>query len=235
MKEKKAAIVEWKIPTVPDKEALTKRTTPLLDQSKTYVIKSEDHFLASWSLVQRHDEAIKKIEELFDPFVSGLHKLHLMAIAMRNEFLKPITDSKARLLGIRKVWRAEQEVIKREQDAKAAKLLQQQQQKELERQAKTAERKGDTEVAEVLREQKAAVPLPFFNTAPAVPKQEGSVIKKRWIFEIVDPAAVEREYCSPDPKLIRPVVEALGPACKISGLRIEQEEKEHSRSVANGL
>jgi hypothetical protein len=231
MKEKKAAVVEWKVPTVPDKKALTKRMTPLLEQSHGYAIKSEDHFLASWALVQRHDEAIKKIEELFDPFISGLYKLHRMAIAMRDEFLKPVQESKNRLLGQRKVFRAEQEAIKREQDAKAARLLQQQQQKELERQAKSAERKGDTEVAEVLREQKAAVPLPFMNTAPAVPKQEGSVIKKRWVFEIIDPSQVEREYCSPDSKLIRPVVENLGPACKIGGLRIWEEEKEHSRSV----
>ena len=233
MKAKKQAIVEWKIPQAPDRKAIAKRAAPLLEQSKNYEIKSEDHFVASWTIVTRHDEAIAKIEEMFDPFVSGLHKLHKMAIAMRDEFLKPIVESKKALLGKRMLYRGLQEAAKKKADEAAALVLQKQTQKELERQAKAVEKKGDSETAEVLREHAAAVPLQFFSSGPAVPKQEGSVIKERWVFEIVDPAAVEREYCSPDPKLIRPVVEALGPACKISGLKITKEEKEHSRSVAS--
>jgi hypothetical protein len=228
----KEAIVEWKIPAVPDQKALIKRSAPLLEQSKGFQVKSEEHFLASWALIQRHDEAIKVIEATFDPFISGLHKLHKMAIAMRDQFLNPIEASRTTLLGKRKIFRAEQEAIKRQADAEAAKALQKAQQKELELQAKAAERQGDKQAAEVLREQKATVPLPFMDPRPAVPKQEGSVIRKRWLFEVVDPAAVERAYCSPDNKLIRPVVEALGPACNISGLRIWEDESEYSRSVS---
>ena len=232
MKEKTKALVEWKIPTVPDRKAIQKRAAPLLEQSKGYEIKSEDHFVASWVVVQRHDQAISKIEEMFDPFVAGLYRLHKMAISMRDEFLKPIVDSKNALLAKRKMYRGLQEDAKRRADAAAAKILQQQTVRELEKEAKAAERLGDAEAAQLLREHKAQVPLPFFSSTPAVPQQEGSVVRKRWVFEIVDPGAVEREYCSPDNKLIRPVVESLGPACKISGLRIWEEEKEHSRTVS---
>jgi hypothetical protein len=234
MKTKAEPIVKWKMPDVPNRNSLEKRTAPLLAQSKNFEIKSEDHFLASWALVQRHDVALDAIEKTFDPFISGLHRLHKMAISMRDLFLKPVLDSKNTLLAKRKMYRGLQEQKKKEQEEAAAKALQAQQQKELERQAKAAERAGDKQVAEVIREQKAQVPMPFFRSAPAVPKQEGSVIKKRWLFEIVDPVAVEREYCSPDPKLIRPIVESLGPACKISGLRIWEDEKEFSRSASNG-
>lgn len=234
MKEKKQEVVKWQVPQVPDKKAIEKRTGPLLAQTKDYAIKSEDHFVASWALVERHDVAIKSIEQTFNPFIQGLHKLHKMALQLRDQFLEPVVESKKGLLGKRQLYRGLQEEAKRKADAAAAKILQQQTQRELERQAKAVEKKGDTEAAEVLREHAAAVPLHFFSSTPAVPQQEGSVIRERWIFEIVDPAAVEREYCSPDPKLIRPVVEALGPNCKISGLKITHETKEHSRSVANG-
>lgn len=228
----KTEIVQWKIPTVPDQKALAKRTAPLLEQSGGYLIKSEDHFVASWALVQRHDEAMRKIEEIFDPFISGLYKLHRMAISMRDGFLDPLIQSKARLIGKRKVYRDAQQALKQKADREAAELLAKAQKKELEKQAKAAERAQDPETAATLREQAAAPPLPFFNPAPAVPKQEGSVIKKRWRFEIVEPDKVERKWCSPDPKLMRPVVEALGPACGIGGLRIWEEEKEHSREVS---
>lgn len=231
MKEKTKAIVEWKMPTVPDQKALTKRTLPLLDQAKNYEIKTEDHFVASWAIVSRHDQAIEKINEIFDPFTAGLYRLHKMALGMRDQFLKPLVDSKKALLGKRQLYRGLQEAAKKRQDEAAAKLLQAQQQKELEKQAKAAEKKGDTETAEEIREQKALLPMPYFAPTPAVPKQEGSVVRKRWLFEILEADAVEREYCSPDGKKIRPVVESLGPACKISGLRIWEEEKEHSRSV----
>jgi hypothetical protein len=232
MKEKTQAIDKWKMPTVPDIKVLQKRSTPLLEMSKKYAITDEDHFLAAWSLVLRHDEAIKKIEQIFDPFISGLHKMHKMAIAMRDNFLKPLTDSRAGLLTQRMTWRKQQEEIQRKKDEAAAKAVQAAEKKELEKEAKLAERQGDTQTAEVLRNMKETVPVVFMSSSPAVPKQEGSVIRERWVFEIIDPAAVEREYCSPDEKLIRPVVESLGPAAKISGIRIWKEEKEHSRSVS---
>lgn len=221
----------WKIPTQPNQKAIAKRSAPLLELAKGYTIKSEDHFIASWAVVLRHDEAIKKINEMFDPFVTGLYHLHKMAIKLRDSFLQPLLDSKQALLAKRMLYRGLQEEAKRKQDEAAAKALQKQQARDLERQAKTAERSGDSETAEVLREEKKNLPLPFLNTAPAVPQQQGSVVRERWLFEIVNPAAVERAYCSPDNKLIRPVVESLGPACNISGLRIWKEQKEHSRSV----
>jgi len=40
---------------------------------------------------------------------------------------------------------------------------------------------------------------------------------------------VQRQYCSPDPTLIRPLVQSLGPACGIEGIVVTEERKEHSR------
>lgn len=230
--KKKTEIVVWKIPEIPAEKALSKETTPLLGQANSLVIKSEDHFIASWAVVQQIDAAIMRVEAAFDPFVAGLYKLHKLAIKMRDSFVDPLYAAKQRLMTLRRAYREEQEEIKRKADEAAAEAIRKAQQKELERAAKSAEKQGQPEVAMALREEKASVRLTYFNPTPAVPKQEGSVIRERWVFEIIDPAAVEREYCSPDPKLIRPVVERLGPAAKISGIKIELEKSESSRTVA---
>lgn len=230
--KKKTEIVQWKIPEMPQEKALKKQTDSLLSQANSFVIKSEDHFIASWPIVLEIDRAIGTVEGAFEPFVSGLYKLHKLAIKMRDGFLDPLYAGKMRLMTIRRAYRDEQEEIKRKADAAAAEALRKQTQKDLERQAKAADKAGQPEVAVALREEKAQTPLPFLNTAPAVPKQEGSIIRERWIYKIVDPAKVQREYCTPDDRIIRPIVEKLGPACKIEGLEITLDKSEHSRKIS---
>ena len=231
-KNNKTQIVKWQIPAVPDEKAITKQTAPLLGRANLLDIKSEDHFVTAGVLIQDLDKAIMTVEQPFDPFVAGLHHLHKMAIKLRDGFVDPLYAAKDRLLVLRKQYRDGQEEIKRKADAAAAKALQKAQQKELELQARAADRQGDKEVAAVLREQKEALPLPFMSTAPAVPKQDGFVIRERWIVVIDDAALVPREYCSPDLSLIRPVIERLGDKAAIPGVRAEPEKKEYSRGVA---
>lgn len=229
--KKKTEIVQWKIPTVPNEKALAKQRDSLLGQANSFSITSEDHFVASWAIVQRIDSAIASFDTAFEPLVAGLYRLHKLAIKLRDSFLDPLYAAKQRLMLLRRVYREDAEKAKAKADALAAKALQKAQDKELETQAKQLEKAGEPQAAIAVREQKGQAPL-FFNSAPAVPKQEGSVIKKRWIYEVLDPDAVQREYCSPDPKKIRPVVESLGEACNIKGLRITLDESEHSRTVA---
>lgn len=231
MSTKEKSITVWKLPMVPDQKEIEKQNAPLLKTANSFSIITQDHFNASAILVQNLDAAIRRVEETFDPFVEGLHKLHKMAIALRNNFSKPLYYAKDRLLAGRRDFRQEQERLKYEAERKLAAGLQKEQQKDLEKQAKLAEKQGELQLASALREQKEAVPLPVISSEPAVPKQEGFAIRKRWIYTIVDPNAVERQFCSPDPKKIRPVVEALGPNAAISGIKIEEDVSEYSRRV----
>jgi|SRR6516162_2542813 hypothetical protein len=234
MKEKKTAVEKWSAPCPPPKQSLLeKRTAPLLKQAQSLVkVTSEDHYIAAGVMIQNIDDAAKWIEAVGRPFVQGLDKMHKAGVAWLKKQTAPLGAEKARLLSLRMTWFAIEQKKRDEAAAKAAVALQKQQQKELEKIAKKEEKLGNAENAAVVREQAASVPLPFIDAGAPV-KQEGFYVKKRWIYTIVDPAAVEREYCSPDDALIRPVVEALGLACKISGLHIEEEVKEHSRSVAS--
>lgn len=236
-------ITQFKIPKVPDDKAIQKRTDSLLAQSKSFEIVSEDHFVASWSLIERHDAAIKWIGETFDPFVKALYELHRMACSLRGRFLEPIVKSKQDLLAKRSIYRREQDRIQQEANAKAAELLKKQTEKELTREAKKLERRGESEAAGVLFEQAKNVPTPAIATAPATPKLAGSVLTKFWNFEVIDYAKVPASFKTLDhtkkaqqaiidsnldaviSKLGDKAAELVGP-----GVRIFPDEREHSTS-----
>lgn len=230
-KKPKTELTLWKIPNIPDKKEIEKHTAPLIERAGKFEITSVDHYTASAVIAQDLDKAIALVGMVYDPFVDGLHKLHKMAIALRGNFLNPLTAARKRMKDIRVEWQQKQEEIKRRAEAKLAEGLRKQQQKELEKQARAAEKSGEMEMAEVLRAQADTVPLPVMKSEPTVPKQEGFVVRKRWVFRIVNPEKVQRQYCTPDAKLIRPVVEAMGPASAIEGIEVWEETNEYSRGV----
>jgi hypothetical protein len=235
-KKKKDAIekVEWHLPVVPKEDTIDKRCAPLLKQCEAIKsVTSEDHFIAAGALIPRLDEATKWIEAVSEPFVKAMYALHKKAVAFRERKLDPLAEHKDRLLALRMRWRQKQEEERAERDRAEAERLQKKAKEELRLAAKIAQRAGDTEAAEAFRESANSAPLPVIHSEPAVPQQEGMYIKERWVHKIVNPAAVKREYCSPDDSIIRPLVAKLGPAAveMIGGITVENEVKEHSRAV----
>lgn len=232
---------KFQIPVVPNQKEADKLVRPLVAQSADLVIKDEDGYLASWALIERHDAAIAKIGQMFDPFVDGLHKLHKMSIWLRAEFLNPVIDSKKRLLGIRKEYRTKQERIAQEKRDRDAEILRKAQANDLVKEAKQLEKSGETEAAAVLREQAKTMPAPVIPVAPAVPKQAGSVQKIRWIATVTDYELVPIEYKTLDhtkktereliDSKIQGVVDKLANLIKIPGVDITKDESEHSRAV----
>lgn len=231
--KKSESIEKYDLPVQPKQSLLDKRTEPLLKQAKSITaITSEDHFTVTGTIIPRIDEATKWIDAVSAPFVQAFDRLHKQAVAWKKRQLKPLADEKARILSMRMDWRARQERIAAAARDKLAAGLQRQEQKELERQAKVAERQGDTETAEQLRIESKAVPLPTIAPVAAVPQQEGFYVKERWDFEVIDPIKVPREFCCPDETAIRKVVQAMGGTITIPGVRIWLDRKEHSRSTA---
>lgn len=222
---------QFALPAQPDQRQATTLVKNLTAQSADLKIRDEDDFIASWSLIERHDQAIAKIGEWFDPFVKGLHEMHKMAIALRDQFLKPVVASKDRLLGERKNYRIEQERKARIAADRKAEELRKLQAKELTQEAKKLERAGDVETATVLREQAKTMPAPAVPVAAAVTKQAGSVLKASWKFAVENEAIVPHEYFTLDESKIRRVVNALGDKANIPGVTVWQETDEHSRAV----
>jgi len=222
---------KFEVPKIPDTKQADQLSKSLLGQSVNLKIKDEDTFIASWALVERHDAAIAKVEEMFNPFVSGLHSLHKMAVELRDQFLTPLRQSKKILLDRRQVYRQEQDLIAKKKADEEAERLRKAQAKDLEKEAKQLERKGDIETAAVLREQASIMPAPVVPIVSAVPKLAGSVVKTSWKFSVENEALVPAEYRIVDEKKIRAVVNALGDKANIPGVKIWSETAEHSRAV----
>jgi len=232
---------KFEVPPVPDSTQTDKLTKPLIAQSIELRITDDDTFIAAWALVERHDEAIKKVGEWFDPFVDGLHKMHKAAVALRNQFLTPLEESKKRLLAARVSYRAEQDRLARERAEFQAEILRKQQAAELLKEAKKLEKSGDIESAAVVREQAKTMPAPVVAVESIVPKQAGSVEKTRWIATVTSYELVPIEYRTLDPtkkterelidSKIQGVVANLGNTIKIPGVDIRKDTTEHSRAV----
>lgn len=235
------AAPKFEMPLVPNPKEADKLVRSLITQSADLTIADDDGYLASWALVERHDQAIAKVGEWFNPFVSGLNQLHKMAIALRDQFMDPLVASKDRLLAERKRHRTAQERLAQEKRDRDAEILRKAQAKDLEKEAKKLERAGDSETAGVLREQAKTMPPPAMPVAPAVPKQAGSVQTTRWIATVTDYDLVPIEYRTLDhtkkteraliDSKIQGVVSKLGNQIKIAGVEIVKDSSEHSRAV----
>lgn len=220
---------KFQLPQLPDArvaDKLAKSVTVGYD----ITIENEDDFRASWPVIQRHDEVIDKLSRMFNPFVDGLYKLHKMAVQLRNTFIEPVMESKKRWLTERVRFSNKKEAEAREHRRLESERLQKEQAKNLLADAKKIEKAGDKELAAELRSQAQNVPLPSLPITPATPKQAGSVVTKRWCFEIVNPDEVPRDLCDPTPSRIRKRIES-GSKEDIPGVVKWQETSESSRAV----
>jgi len=218
----------FEVPAIPDQR---KAAYIVKSLQAPIEIKDEDAYIAAWPIIQRHDEAIAKIDSMFGPFVSGLHHLHKMACDLRAQFLDPVVASKKAWLRARMVYSDAKEAADRKKRDEEAERIRKEQAKALVSDAKKLEKQGDTEAATVLREQAATLPAPSLPVTPAVPKQAGSVVTGRWKYEIENADEVPREFCDPTPSKINKVVTAVGDKIKIPGVRVWWEKSESSRAV----
>ena len=70
------------------------------------------------------------------------------------------------------------------------------------------------------------------DAAAQLPQAEGVSYKSTWKFAITNPDIVPREYCSPDLKKIREVVQLQKGATNIPGVLVKEETQVASRSTA---
>lgn len=248
--EVKQAAPTFELGVIPDQKKADALTKSILVHD--FAIKDEDSYVASWAIVQRHDEAIKLLSEGdesrkivgFDGFVSGLHKMWKSAIQLRGQFLNPIVESKSRWLNRRQEWRDKVAAANKKKADEEAAAKQKEQQKLLEKDAKKLDRQGEPEAASVLREQAKTLPAPVL-PPPAEPvRQAGQVLTKFWNFTVEDYSKVPEAFRLLDPaketqrKIIDSNLDALiskigDKAAQIVGpaVKIFQDERESSRST----
>ncbi len=177
----------------------------------------------------------KEIDEAFDPIIRAAHKAHKEALDQKKKFELPLLKAegivKPKIAAYiqeqeRKRKEAERERLRAEQEKRRLEEEALQRALEAERRAlaekdeasrKIAQAEAEKILIQAADEEKRIVPASFI---PEVPKTEGLAMRENWDFEVVDEAAIPREYLIPNEVKIRRVVKTLKDKTNIPGIRV---------------
>ena len=163
----------------------------------------------------------KQVDAFFDPNIKGLNKLHKEAIAQKAIFKEPLKKAKEIVKTEITTYMVEQDNIQREAEEKAK----QEAEKRFE-EAREAEKAGDKEKAEQIRQEETAVITPLPPEATA----EGTHLVKHWTWEVIDIDKVPRKHFILDELGINKIVREQKGNTKIEGIRVFQKATTATRT-----
>lgn len=195
-----------------------------LTWSRGLQVRTADERTAAMEFLKRAKGRYKEIMDRFEASVKTAKAAYDEARGLRDGFTKPLEEIekavKAAVIRFDqnedRKRQEEQRRLQAEADEKARK-----EREALEAKAaklKTPERR------EALLEQAAAVQAPVVQVAPVAMKTEGETTRKIWRFEIINPAAIPREYLKVDEVKIGAIVRATKGTLQIDGVRIYSED-----------
>jgi hypothetical protein len=215
-------------------EELSKQTMDLVVRAKGLEITDPDSLRKAGDIIGVGNDLIKKIREFFGPIKSKAHAAWKSLCDAESEELRkivPVVDLLKAKVGAymaeerrkreeaeaaarraemeRK--RLEEEAIRKAQEAEArAKLAKDEEAR------RAARAEADRILARAAEEEKTIAPAPVIPEAPEI---RGLAMRENWDFEIVDEAAIPREYLVPDEVKIRRVVRIMKDKTAIPGIR----------------
>lgn len=216
-----------------DIKKLEKGITDLNTQAKKFEIITAENLNGAADLTKSIKSLQAEVKETFDPICEKAHEAWKEATAQREKHLSPlktIEDFLKKRIGN---YYAEQERIQEQKRREAEARAREEERKEkerLEKLAKKAEKKGDIEGAEAMRQEAETVAVVPEIVEKQAQKVDGIKISEQWKFEITNPMLVPREFCKPDESAIRSVVKATKGMKQIPGVRIWSE-----KGVAAGM
>lgn len=199
--------------------AICKTITDALDEAERVTKQKIGQYQAKAELERR--EAERKAREAAEALQRKLREEAEAANRKAQEEARKRAEEEQR------VKREREEAEARERGAKAAELKALADKAERER--LEAIRQAEEEAAKNAVEAPTVI-APVVQDAPKVTRTEAGSASQRkvWTFEIIDPAEVPREFCSPDPAKIRDAVKMGGRM--IAGVRIFEDVKTVFRS-----
>jgi hypothetical protein len=180
-------------------------------------IMDADDYRQALDLFKEGQAMLKAIDDRCADDIDFAHKEHKRLLAERDAIKKPVEEATKRIKRMAGDWKAEEERKARLEalrlEAEARKAAEERKLQE----AIAAEAAGDRGGADAIMEE--TITLPPAYVPPPVPKVEGVVFREIWQFEIVDAAALPRDYLVPDEVRIGQVVRAMKGLANIPGVR----------------
>jgi hypothetical protein len=212
-------------------EPVEEKALSIVDQAKAVKVTDAQTYTAAGSLWKQIGDMIKEVKDTFDPICDAAHKAHKAAVEKRAKYLDPLTAVQKSVKGLMSAYDAEQERIRREEQARLAEIAR----KAAEEQAlldaiaaeEEAKRNGATK-EEAAQEAEAVMAEPVYVPPVVLPKatpklQGGPVYKTAWKFRIVDANKIPRQYMVPDEKAIGAIVRSTQGRIEIPGVEAYSE------------
>jgi hypothetical protein len=196
----------------------------LAERAKNIVVKSvpdRDEANEIGNELLRREKAIK---EAFAPAKESAHRTHKNICELENRALNPILEAKKYLSRQIGSFDADQERLRREEEARLQRLADEQAAAEAKRiadeqaiaDAIQLEAEGDKAGAEAVLNN--PMPVPVIST-PVILERQTPKPLERWTFRITDDSLIPREYLVPDEKAIAKIVSAMKGKTNIPGIQ----------------
>ena len=193
------------------------------ERAETIQVRNPEEMTAAEEVLKELRRRKKLWLEAVEKTVKSAHAAWKEAVAHRDSIAKPIDAAervvKSRIADYvyeqRRKAEAERRRLQAEAEAKA--------EAERQRAIKAAQRLKTEELREQRLAEAETMVAPVVNVAPEIPETKLSTFTT-WSFQIVDAAAIPREYLVPDEKRIGAIVRTLKADTNIPGIKVVARE-----------
>ena len=201
-------------------EKIEKETDSLVVLAQKMMVETPEGFQGAAEFLKGIKGMMSRVEDEFDENIKKAHSTWKGLLAQKNKYLDPLKDAETLIKRKMGDFNNEQERKVREEQAKID-LQARKDRETLERKAKEAEAKGNTEKAEELRLRAATAPVPVVEKA--VPIVSGVRTSKTWKCTLEKPELVENQWKIIDTKAVEAFVKATKGQTPVPGFRIYED------------
>jgi len=170
------------------------KAVDIVEQAKAVMVKDNETYTAAGYLWKQIGDMIKEVKDTFDPICDAAHKAHKAATEKRAKYLDPLTNAQKSVKKLMSDYDAEQERIRREEEARLAEIARKEEEERLLQEAILAEeeakRNGATqeeaaqEASAIINEQVYVAPVVVPKATPKL--HGGPVYREVWSAQITD-------------------------------------------------
>lgn len=194
---------------LPDTKDIERQTRSLQEKVDSLIIKDDESYMSASELLLQIKAKQKLIEPILDEPVAIQRRALEGVRAWRDKYLVPIEEMRRRVADMIGRWDLKQREKRRLEAEKAAKEAQERAEAERRKQIAEAKKAGDKETVQNLKAS-PIVPIVVAPKTPEPPKVAGVTTTYFWDYEIVDENKLDRQYMTPNEKMIRGLVSSLG-------------------------
>ncbi len=207
----------------PEVQEVTTTALAVPDQARAIVVTDNASYAAAAELLITIKGIRRKIEDTFKPIKQKMDAAKKEVLDQERAADAPLRQAEDYLKPQLAKWDAEQERIRREEEARLREEARKREEEARLQAAIEAEKNGQKDEAEAILDEKPAY-VPPVVLPKATPKVQGISYRDNWKFRITNPNKIPREYMVPDEKAIGVIVGRLKERCNIPGIEVYCEK-----------